>query len=320
MGVRRETMARARSISSRRMRSARRWSCATSGSASSRAEPGEEALELLVDRSATPRHLVAPPLEVALDQLLERVEVVEEDVAQPPASGSTLRGTPRSTIRSGRLCAGASPPRPRRGSGSARARRWRPRPGRGAQRLEPRVERHRLGVRELAAEGLGALRAAVGEAQPPAPRSTSARATGAPSRRRRASAPSSARRGEDALRELDRRRSRGRPRPRRSRSRRAPRAPAAAALRAQRRTSVPLAPERFGERGGLLHLAEHLGLAQHHRLEPAGDRQQVPRRVGAALDVERPSLSISGARGRGTQLAGRAGTRPPRRPSWRGRR
>ncbi len=48
--------------------------------------------------------------------------------------------------------------------------------------------------------------------------------------------------------------------------------------------------ERFGLCRGLLHLTEDLGLAQHHRLQAAGDREQVPSRFGASFDVEAPFL------------------------------
>ena len=45
-------------------------------------------------------------------------------------------------------------------------------------------------------------------------------------------------------------------------------------------------PSASASRRGLLDLAEDLGLAEHHRLEAAGDREQVAGRFGAALDVE----------------------------------
>ena len=50
------------------------------------------------------------------------------------------------------------------------------------------------------------------------------------------------------------------------------------------------ATDRFRGRRGLLHLAQDLRLAEHHRLEAAGNREQVPSRFGASLDVEAPFL------------------------------
>ena len=208
-----------------------------------------------------------------------------------PAAGSTLRGTPRSTTSSGRAA--------RRRSASAR---------RSAVRIGSRrrgggdhhvggddgagqvVERRQLDRRQLAAERLGAGRRAVGD---PHLGGTPLEQVAGHLLGGLAGAddqhPCAVEAAEDVAGQLDdgvaeRHRAGGDPG-----LRARPPAGGDGGLEQspQHRAGRP---HVLGQRRRLLDLAEDLRLAEHHRSEAAGHRQQVARRLAVALDVEPPVL------------------------------
>ena len=91
------------------------------------------------------------------------------------------------------------------------------------------------------------------------------------------------------------------------------RAPAETARAEEAPEHGPAVADRLGEGRRLAHLAEDLGLAEHHRLETAGDGEEVARRLAVALDVEPPPAGRARARAPGRRAPGPSGRRPPRR-------
>ena len=206
-----------------------------------------------------------------------------------PAPGSTLRGTPTSTIEQRRDRRGApSPPRssPRSTSDLGRA---------GGR--EQHVARDRAtsgssssGIGAAAdprGELLGARRGAVGDddlARRPRPR---ARAPcPRPSRRRRARAPGGRRACRAGWPPARPRPTTPTPRGGRCAVSVRARLPTSTAWRNVRESSGPLAPSRSAALPRLAHLAEDLALADDHRVEPGGHAEQVRDRGVVVVRVE----------------------------------